>query len=445
MSDEPAAGAKVPHGEKVESGAKVSGGGTDRPRSVWQRIGGADQRDTFLGDLWSSNTVTVTALAIVLAAVIGGILIIVSTPDVLAKYSYFFARPGDALGASWTVVSEAYANLFKGSIVDGEAVTGWIHGTNGWELVFYPISETLSYATPLVFTGLCVALAFRGGLFNIGAQGQAIIGVALAGLAGFVFHLPVVVHLIVALIAGAIGGLIWGFLPGILKARTGAHEVITTIMLNYVALLFLNWLILQKGVKSEARPDAISRDVLSTAKLPRLLGDNLRVDAGIIVAIAVTIGVGWILNRSTFGFELRAVGANPDAARTAGISVPRTVVLVMALAGALAGLGGASAVLGAQASALTGTVAGNIGFDGIQVALLGRVKPWGVVLAALLFGALRAGGNRMQAYSGISLELVTVLQALIVLFVAAPALVKAVFRLRDARAARLGTSVAKGW
>ena len=216
-------------------------------------------------------------------------------------------------------------------------------------------------------------------------------------------------------------------------------------MLNYVALLFLNWIILQNGVKSATRSDAISKDVLATAKLPHLLGDNLRVDAGIIVAVAVTVGVGWILNRSTFGFELRAVGANPDAARTAGISVARTVVLVMALAGALAGLGGSSVVLGAQASALTGSVVGNVGFDGIQVALLGRVKPWGVVLAALLFGALRAGGNRMQSYSGISLELVTVLQALIVLFVAAPALVKAVFRLRAARAARLGTSMAKGW
>lgn len=410
--------------------------GPDQPRTVLGH---------FLHDLWSSNNVTVTALAIVLAAVIGGILIVVSTPDVLAKYTYFFARPGDAIGASWTTVSGAYGNLFKGSIVDWEAVTGWINGTNGWELVFFPISETLSYATPLIFTGLCVALAFRGGLFNIGAQGQAIVGVILAGLAGFVFHLPVAIHLIVALIAGAIGGLIWGFLPGFLKARTGAHEVITTIMLNYVALLFLGWLILQDGVKSDVRKDAISRNVLSSAKLPRLLGDNLRVDAGILLAVAVTIGVAWILNRSTFGFELRAVGANPDAARTAGISVPRTIILMMALAGGIAGLGGSSMVLGAQANALTGTVVGNIGFDGIQVALLGRVRPWGVVLAALLFGALRSGGNRMQSYSGISLELVYVLQALIVLFVAAPALVKAVFRLRDARATRLSTTVAKGW
>jgi simple sugar transport system permease protein len=417
----------------------------ERPRSFGRE---------FLHHLWTANTVTVTVLAIVLAAVIGGILIIVSTPDLLTKFSYFFARPTDAITASWATVSDAYVNLFKGSIVDWEAVQGWINGTNGWELVFFPISETLSYATPLIFTGLCVALAFRGGLFNIGAQGQAIMGAVLATLAGFVFHLPVGLHLLVALIAGAIGGLIWGFVPGILKARTGAHEVITTIMLNYVALLFLNWLILRPGIKSTVRMDAISREVLPSADLPRLLGNNLRVDGGIILAVAVAAGVAWVLNRSTFGFELRAVGTNPDAARTAGMSVPRTVVLIMALAGALAGLGGSSVVLGAQASALTGSVIGEIGFQGILVALLGRVRPWGVVLAALLFGALRAGGNRMQAYSGISLELVTVLQALIVLFVAAPALVKAIFRLRAARAARLGgadqpdrvgTSMAKGW
>jgi simple sugar transport system permease protein len=152
-----------------------------------------------------------------------------------------------------------------------------------------------------------------------------------------------------------------------------------------------------------------------------------------------------MLKTSTFGFELRAVGANPDAARTAGMSVARTITVVMALAGALAGLGGASVVLGAQANALTGTVVGNIGFDGILVALLGRVRPWGVVLAALLFGALRAGGNRMQSYSAISLELVFVLQALIVLFVAAPALVKAIFQLRAIRTTGLETTMTKGW
>lgn len=398
-----------------------------------------------LRGLWRANTPTVTLLAMVLAMVIGGVLIIVSTPEVARTYSYFFARPSDALTASWEAVRDAYLNLFKGAVVDPEAVSGWIAGDNSWELVFFPISETVNYAAPLIFTGLSVALAFRAGLFNIGAQGQAIAGVICAALAGFLLHVPIVLHLLVALVAAVLGGVVWGLVPGLLKAYTGAHEVITTIMLNYVALQFLGWLILQDNVHHPTRTDAISKEVEHTAELPRLLSENLRMDGGIILALLVAAGVAWLLNRSTFGFEVRAVGSNPDAARTAGMSVPRTVALTMAVAGALAGLGGGTVVLGAQANALTGTVVGNIGFDGILVALLGRARPWGIVLAALLFGALRAGGNRVQSYAGISLELVTVLQALIVLLVAAPALVKAVFALRAARAARLETTVAKGW
>jgi ABC-type uncharacterized transport system permease subunit len=401
--------------------------------------------DHFLHQLWAANTVTVTVLAILLAMVIGGVLIIISDPEVLATYGYLTARPSDALNASWAVVSEAYANLFKGAVLDPEAVRGWLSGENGWELVFAPISETLTYTAPLVFTGLSVALAFRGGLFNIGAQGQATIGVILAGLAGFLLPLPPVVHLVVALLVGIVGGGIWGFVPGFLKARTGAHEVINTIMLNYIAVYFLAWLVVQNGIQDPNRTDAISRPVDASAKLPRLLGDDLRVHAGILLAVLATWAVAWLLNRSTFGFELRAVGANPDAARTAGISVTRTYTLIMVISGVLAGLGGANMVVGSTANALTPLVVAQIGFDGILVALLGRVKPWGVALAALLFGALQAGGNRMQSYASISLELVTVLQALIVIFIAAPALVKVIFRLRAARAARLQTSLAKGW
>jgi ABC-type uncharacterized transport system permease subunit len=389
----------------------------------------------FLRNLWSANTVTVTVLSIVLALVIGAILIIISDPDVLATFSYFTARPSDAFTASWDVVSEAYGNLFKGAIFDPEATT--------FRAAITPISETLTYAAPLVFTGLSVAIAFRGGLFNIGGQGQAVIGCITAAIAGFALPLPIVVHLLVALLAGLLGGALWGFIPGILKARTGAHEVITTIMLNYIAGLFLTWLILQPGVQDPGRTDAISKTVDSSAQLASF-GGALRVNLGIVLAVLVTAGVAWLLNRSAFGFELRAVGANPAAARTAGISVARTYTLLMVVAGGLAGLGGATQVLG-TAHALTPAVAGNIGFDGLLVALLGRNRPWGTLLAAVLFGALRAGGNRMQSFSGISLELVTVLQALIVIFIAAPALVKAIFHLRAARAARLGTSMAKGW
>ncbi|MGR6317149.1 ABC transporter permease [Micromonospora soli] len=391
----------------------------------------------FLENLWAANTVTVTVLAVLLAMLVGAVLIIVSDPEVLATYSYITARPSDALNSSWSVVSEAYANLFKGAIFDPDAT--------GFTAALSPISETLTYTAPLVFTGLAVALAFRGGLFNIGAQGQATIGVILSAVVGFALPLPPGVHLLVALIAGAAGGALWGFVPGILKARTGAHEVINTIMLNYVAVYFLSWIIVQSGVQNPNRSDAISKPVESSAQLPRLLGDNLRVHAGILVAVLATWAVAWLLNRSTLGFEFRAVGENPDAARTAGISVTKTYVLVMAISGLLAGLGGSQMVLGSTANALTPLVIAQIGFDGILVALLGRVKPWGVLLAALLFGALQAGGNRMQSYSGISLELVTVLQALIVIFIAAPALVKAIFQLRAARAARLQTSLAKGW
>ncbi|WP_018586600.1 ABC transporter permease [Salinispora arenicola] len=391
----------------------------------------------FLENLWAANTFTVTLLSLVLAMIVGGVLMIVSDPEVLEAYSYFTARPTDALDASWTLVSGAYANLFKGAVLDPDAV--------GLTAALSPISETLTYTAPLVFTGLSVALAFRGGLFNIGAQGQATMGVIAAGLAGFLLPLPPGLHLLVAVLAGALGGAAWGFIPGILKARTGAHEVINTIMLNYVAVYFLTWLIVQNGIQNPNRTDAISRPVDASAQLPPLFGDNLRAHGGIILAVLVTWAVAWLLNRSTLGFEMRAVGSNPAASRTAGISVTRTYVLIMVFAGALAGLGGSQMVLGTTASALTPLVVAQIGFDGILVALLGRVKPWGVLLAALLFGALQAGGNRMQSYSGVSLELVTVLQALIVIFIAAPALVKAIFQLRAARAARPQTSLAKGW
>jgi simple sugar transport system permease protein len=406
-----------------------------------------EKTDSFMGhflrNLWSANTFTVTILSIVLALVIGAILIVISDSEVLATFSYITARPSDALQASWTVVSSAYSDLFKGSIVDPAALSAWLNGSGTWQAAFTPLSETLTYAAPLVFTGLSVALAFRGGLFNIGGQGQAVIGTVTAALAGFLLPLPIVLNLIVALLAGLLGGALWGFIPGILKARTGAHEVITTIMLNYTAGLFLTWLILQKGIQDPNRTDAISKTVDGSARLPSF-GGELRVNLGIVLAVLVTAAVAWLLNRSAFGFELRAVGANPAAARTAGISVARTYTLLMVVAGGLAGLGGATQVLG-TAYALTPAVAGNIGFDGLLVALLGRNRPWGTLLAAILFGALRAGGNRMQSYTGISVELVTVLQALIVIFIAAPALVKTIFQLRAARSARLGASMAKGW
>ncbi|HET6478410.1 MAG TPA: ABC transporter permease, partial [Actinoplanes sp.] len=327
----------------------------------------------FLHNLWSANTVTVTILSIFLALVIGAVLIVISDPTVLSTFSYLTSRPSDALTASWDLVSQAYADLFKGAIFDPAAVRAWIDGSGDWKTALNPLSETLTYAAPLVFTGLSVAIAFRGGLFNIGGQGQAVIGTITAGVAGFAIALPAGLHLLVALAAGLIGGALWGFVPGLLKARTGAHEVITTIMLNYVATLFLGWLILQSGVQDPGRTDAVSKTIASSAVLPAL-PQPLRVHLGIVIAVLVTAAVAWMINRSSFGFELRAVGVNPPAAKTAGMSVGRTYILLMVVAGGLAGLGGAVQVLG-TADRLTGQVAGNIGFDGLLVALLGRNKP----------------------------------------------------------------------
>jgi simple sugar transport system permease protein len=392
----------------------------------------------------SANPVTVTILSVVSALVVGAILIVVADRPVMAEFTYFFAQPSDALSGAWSAIWGAYSNLFEGALFDPSQVSGAIHGTNSWSDALFSISETLKYAAPLMFTGIAVTIAFRGGLFNIGAQGQAIFGAIGAGLVGFELDLPIVLHLIVALLAAIVGGAVWGLITGFLKARTGAHEVIVTIMLNNIALLFLGWLITSKGVQDPTRTDAISKPVHDHATLPPILGSGLNANLGLILALAAVGFVGWLLSRSTFGFELRAVGSNPSAARTAGMSVAWTYSLAMAAAGALAGLGGATVLLG-TAHQLTGQVVGNIGFDGITVALLGRGKPWGVVWSALLFGGFYAGGNRMQSYAHVAVEFVWVLQAVIVILIAAPMLIKAGFHLREDRSAQLSTSMAKGW
>ena len=396
----------------------------------------------FLRAVTSANTVTVTVLAVLLALVVGAVLIVFGNEEVLGEYGYFFAQPGTAIADSLRLVAEGYGNLVKGSIVDPSAVSGAIAGTNTWSLVFGPISETLTYTAPLIFTGLAVALAFRAGLFNIGAHGQVIMGCIGGAVVGFGVPLPPGLHVIAALLGAALGGALLALVAGVLKARTGAHEVIVTIMLNYIAFWFLQWIITKPGVHDPTRTDAISKTVASSAKLPAL-GGGLRVNLGIVLGVLAAAGVAWLLSRSTKGFELRAVGLNPAAARTAGMSVGQAYVLAMGLSGALAGLGGGVVVLG-TASDLTGQVAGTIGFDGITVALLGRGKPWGVVASAVLFGALHAGGNRVQQVSHVAIDLVTVVQAVIVIFIAAPALVKAIFRLREPGGG-LSTGLAKGW
>jgi ABC-type uncharacterized transport system permease subunit len=373
--------------------------------------------------------VITTVAAFVLALVVGALLMIFSDTEVRSKFSYFFARPSDALAASGEKVAGAYAALIRGAV-----------GGYG------PITETTAQAAPLICAGLGVGLAFRAGLFNIGAQGQAIWGAILAAYVGFSWHLPPGIHLLVAIIAGLLGGGIWGTIVGWLKARAGAHEVIVTIMMNYIAAGLLAYLLTTTVFQRPGRTDPISPIVDWNATFPRLEGGQLHL--GFVLALLAAGAVWWILDRSTVGFAIRAVGANPHAAATAGMSVARTTVITMTLAGALAGLAGVQAALGPTASGvpvpLSAGIVGSVGFDAITVALLGRSKPLGTVLAGLLFGALHAGGLAMQSIAQTPLTLTTVLQALIVLFVAAPALVTRIVPFVKARKARPVGPVTEG-
>ena len=368
-----------------------------------------DPRRTLLGSTLQS------VLAVVVALILGGLLIAVTDERVRQAAGYFFARPGDTLSAMWRAASSAYIAMFYGAV----------YNPNGSTLAdrLYPLTETLTVATPLILAGLGVALAFRAGLFNIGAQGQILIGATLAAWVGFAWQLPVGLHLLAVVVAGAAGGAVWGGIVGLIKARTGAHEVILTIMLNYVALNLVAWLLTLPGFQREGSSNPISPPVADTAMFPKLLGDHFRLHWGFVVAVLATVAVAWLLNRSTVGFELRAVGANPRAARTAGISVTRGFVVVMLLAGLLAGLAGTAQIAGTEHS-LTSGVAASFGFDAITVALLGRSRPWGTFFAGILYGAFRAGGVTMQSMTGTNIDIVLVVQSLIVLFVALPSLFK---------------------
>ena len=374
-----------------------------------------------------ASSALATTLAIVLALALSGVLIAAADTAVQSSATYLFARPGDFFSAVWTAVSGAYVALFQGSIVDFQAAT--------WARTIRPLTETMTVSVPLIFAGLGLGIGFRAGMFNIGAQGQIILGAVFAGYVGFGMDLPPLLHVVLAVVAAAIGGGIWAGIAGVLKARTGAHEVIVTIMLNNIAVYLIAFLLTTAAFEQPGTNNPISPPIKASALFPLLLGTQFRLHAGFLLAIAAAVAVWWLMSRSTIGFQFRAVGSNPRAARVAGISVNANYVWVMVVAGALAGLGGAAQVLGTE-KVLTAGVAASFGFDAITVALLGRSKPLGTVFAGLLFGALRAGGFAMQARTGTPIDIVLVVQSLIVLFIAAPPLVRALFRLPEHGAER---------
>lgn len=381
-------------------------------------------------------------LALLTAFAVGGIVIILTDFELLGLWG---RDPVAAIGASWNAVAATYGALIRGSIGDPVRLIGALIALDWAEVrsAFVPLSETIVSTTPLILTGLSVALAFRVGLFNIGAEGQLYLGALFAVVAGFALvGLPWFIHLPLAIGAGFLGGALWGFIPGILKARTGAHEVIVTIMLNFVAYNLINWALKTEFIQREGRSDPISKIAEPTAALLPIV-QGLRANWGIVLALLAAVAIWWLLFRSTKGFEFRAVGFNPRAARYAGMSITWSTVLSMVIAGGLAGLAGMAVILGGQRTLSPGFSPG-YGFDGIVVALVGNTRPLGVVAAAFLFGALRAGATPMQSATGTPIDIVVVIQALVIMFIAAPALVRAIFRIRAER--NLGTEVfAKGW
>ena len=365
----------------------------------------------------------VPALALVLALVVGSVIIMVTDVD---AWRLMGEDPAGAIGDMLGGVGVAYRELFIGAFGSVRAV-----------------SETLFTATPLILAGLAVAVGFRAGLFNIGARGQMFAGGLFALWVGLHVELPALLHIPLAIIAAIIGGGLWGGLAGLLKARTGAHEVITTIMLNFIAAFLVLYALKTPLFQAEGSNLPQSAPILESARLPPIFGDQYRVNIGLFLAIGGVFFLQWLLFRSTWGFEFRAAGFSPSASTYAGMNVALLYTLVMFISGGLAGVAGATMTLGLPPYTVTSGFPGTIGFDAIALALLGRSHPYGVLWAGLLFGALIAGGRTMQAAAGVSVDLVIVMQALIIIFIAAPELVRAIFRIKAREAEP--TQLTKGW
>ncbi len=359
-----------------------------------------------------ARTLLIPLLAVFTALIIGAVLIIITDDSVLAA---FREGLGAGLSQSWSVISLAYGAFFAGAFGD-----------------VYHLTETLRISTPYIFAGLAVALGFQGGLFNIGAEGQYFIGGLTTVYVGYsLTGLPMIIHLPLALLAGMIGGSVWAGIVGFLKAKTGAHEVINSIMMNYIAIRVAEFLLDVGGPMARPGYRPVSPEIQPSAYLPQFFPSDptIRFNVGFILAIVAAIFIWWLLFKTTLGYEIRTVGLNPNAARYAGINVPKVIIITMLISGALAGLAASSDILGVI-HFMPNAFSAGYGFDAIALALLGNSHPAGVVLASLLFGALRAGATNMQGIAHIPVDITSILQGLIIIFIAAPAIIRAIYRLR---------------
>ena len=367
-------------------------------------------------------------LAVLTAFIVGSFVIIFTDFENLAKLG---TDPGGAIGGAIGTIGNAYYAMAIGAFGDPAKISLAFSDPTPKAIAaaIRPITETLVAATPLIFAGLAVAISFRSGVFNIGVEGQFVLGAFGAATAAIALKdQPMLVIILFSTLAGILTGAAWGFIPGFLKARTGAHEVITTIMLNYVAIQIVLFGLRSAFLRKEGSSEPISKVLSAFVRIPPIFDlPAIRLHWGFVVALAMAVLVSWFLFKTTKGYELRAAGFNLHAARYAGMSAGGSIILAMSLSGALAGLGGSMEVLGTVPQ-MSNDISSGYGFNAIALALLAGNRPAGIVAASLLFGALRTGGGLMQVKTGIPLDLLFFIQALVIMFVAAPGLIRVLYR-----------------
>ncbi len=372
------------------------------------------------------SKIRIPALSISVALLVGALFIIFTDIEVLGG---LLSDPIGALSLGVGRAATAYSALFRGAFGDPENI-GKALASNGdlklWARALRPIVESVVASVPLIFVGLGVSVAFRTGIFNIGGAGQYTMGAVGGTIAALVFGAgvtPAPIAILLVMIFGVIGGAAWAFIPGYLKARVGASEVITTIMLNFIAGQFVFFLVSNfEFIQKPPRNQPVSKELSQFVDLPGILPiAALRLDISIIIALLTAVAVSWFLFRSTRGFELRAAGLNLAAAKYAGIGAGTSIITAMLISGAISGLGGALVAVG-TIKQLSPGIGGSVGFTAIAVALVGGTRPSGVVATALVFGLLQHGGSLMQVETSIPIEMLLFIQALVIAFIAAPEL-----------------------
>lgn len=415
----------------------------DIGKVVLQELTGGDPKDKKKDrGIW--RTLQIPLLAIATGLIIGAILISATSFTVYDAFKESFFK---GIGTAFLEVGQAYLALITGSLGNPVEIVSALFTGDGLTIraAINPFLESLVQSTPYIFAGLACALGFRAGLFNIGVEGQLFIGAAAATFVGYsLTGLPPYIHMPLAFLAGALGGALWGVVPGLLKATTGGHEVINCIMMNYIAYRFTTFLLTGPMSRPGTGGMPISPLIEKSAQIPQFFKTPIRFHLGFFIALGFAALVWWILFKTTWGLNLRTVGTNPRAARYAGLNIVKTTIVGMALSGSLAGMAGANEILAINRSMAIGLSAG-YGFDSIALALLGNSHPVGVVLSALLFGVLKNGATKMMVVSTIPIDIVTILQALILIFVAAPAIIRAIYRLKTPKIEAATAIRLSGW